>query len=521
MKFKKTLLIFTLLLSIILIGAVSAADDTGLNEELEIDQNTQETISQETDELIEQEESNNALEDQNEEPPFLYVLDYVNVDQDFSTIASVTDWSDLNGTVTTVIDDDVYIKSYSIEDDEQIHSLIIRDLKEIPSYGPHKVNVTYQKNGVETPFNLVKTVEFTYHFTINGMEESDIKKWEIYYGNDLDVDYELPEDCKGILTLTFNSKKYTIKVGKYNTGNTIIPSNKLKLGEYVLEAQFKDSNNKYPVKTLKIPVAITPNVYYPWNFAKGEKNVVSIEAHQGSQLTATLYKIDEGTGKLTKLAKVSGKTYVEIPVSKLVKGYALYLLNYTADGQSYSLQFDSYAENNDKKVQASFTKKGDSVTVSVTGPESYADFNIYLDNNLVKSASLKNGKLKYTISKLTVGKHKIRITHFGDYVYLNTYWVSVTKKDKVSLSLKKVNVKRSAKKLVLKATLKYDHKFKKGLKVTFKFKNKKLTAKTNSKGIAKVTIPKKILKKLKVGKKVTYKVAYGGKTVKKTVKVKR
>ena len=76
-------------------------------------------------------------------------------------------------------------------------------------------------------------------------------------------------------------------------------------------------------------------------------------------------------------------------------------------------------------------------------------------------------------------------------------------------------------KLVLQATLKINKKAKKGLKVIFKFNGKKYTAKTNKKGVAKVTIKKKVLKKLKVGKKVKIQVSYG-KTVKKlTVKVKK
>lgn len=54
-----------------------------------------------------------------------------------------------------------------------------------------------------------------------------------------------------------------------------------------------------------------------------------------------------------------------------------------------------------------------------------------------------------------------------------------------------------------------------GLKVIFKFNDKKYTAKTNKKGIAKVTIKKNILKKLKVGKKVKYQASYGKTTVKK------
>jgi predicted outer membrane repeat protein len=93
------------------------------------------------------------------------------------------------------------------------------------------------------------------------------------------------------------------------------------------------------------------------------------------------------------------------------------------------------------------------------------------------------------------------------------------------VTLKKATIKKSAKKLVLKATLKKGKKAVKGQKIIFKFKGKKYKAKTNKKGVAKVTIKKSVLKKLKVGKKVTYtatyKASYGKETAKKTVKVKK
>ena len=95
------------------------------------------------------------------------------------------------------------------------------------------------------------------------------------------------------------------------------------------------------------------------------------------------------------------------------------------------------------------------------------------------------------------------------------------KKDIVKLTLKKVKVKRSAKKLVLQATLKINSKAKKGLKVIFRFNGKKFTAKTNKNGIAKVTIKKNLLKKLKIGKKVKIQVSYGKTTKNMIVKIKK
>ena len=90
------------------------------------------------------------------------------------------------------------------------------------------------------------------------------------------------------------------------------------------------------------------------------------------------------------------------------------------------------------------------------------------------------------------------------------------------ISLKTVKIKRSAKKLVLTATLKkVNGKYLKGKKITFKFNGKKYSAKTNKKGVAKVTIKKNVLKKIKKGKKVTYQATYLKDTVKKKSKVKK
>lgn len=91
----------------------------------------------------------------------------------------------------------------------------------------------------------------------------------------------------------------------------------------------------------------------------------------------------------------------------------------------------------------------------------------------------------------------------------------------LKLTLKKVKIKKSAKKLVLTAKLKKGLKPVKNVKITFKFKGKTYKAKTNEKGKAKIKIKKKVLKKLKVGKKVKYQAKYGKLVVKRTAKVKK
>ena len=135
-----------------------------------------------------------------------------------------------------------------------------------------------------------------------------------------------------------------------------------------------------------------------------------------------------------------------------------------------------------------------------------------------KAKTLKTDKNGYITMKFT--KTYLPKTYTVKAEYKG---ITVSNKIKVKkvLTLKKAKVKKSAKKLVLKATLKEGKKALKGKKVVFKFKGKKYKAKTNKKGIAKVTIKKSILKKLKVGKKIKYQVTYLKHTVKRTVKVKK
>lgn len=107
----------------------------------------------------------------------------------------------------------------------------------------------------------------------------------------------------------------------------------------------------------------------------------------------------------------------------------------------------------------------------------------------------------------------------GKDIYGGTVSKAVYKNTKITLN--SVNVKKSAKKLTLTATLKKGSSPLKNKQVVFKFNGKTYKAKTNSKGIAKVTVQKNVLKKLKVGKKITYQVSYGSFSAKKTAKVKK
>ena len=133
----------------------------------------------------------------------------------------------------------------------------------------------------------------------------------------------------------------------------------------------------------------------------------------------------------------------------------------------------------------------------------------------------KNGIAKVTINKNVIKKLKAGKKYTVQISYLKDT-IKTTVDVKQPLTSKKiVTVKKSAKKMVLQAKLKYGKTPLKKTKITFKFMGKKYTAKTNKYGIAKVTIKKNVIKKLKAGKKYTVQISYLTDTIKTTVKVKK
>ena len=227
----------------------------------------------------------------------------------------------------------------------------------------------------------------------------------------------------------------------------------------------------------------------------------------------------------------------------LITGINNWTLSYTGDGyyedtsingtfnvfgQFYDEEEDDDVVNRidpDLKISVADIVQGKNAVVTISTDAGFTG-NV---NVRIGSASyvveVKNGKGSKSISNLKPGTYEAIATFPETDIFkasVKSVKFNVIKKvDEVKLTLKKVKVKKSAKKLVLSATLKVNGKAVKGKKLTFKFNGKTLKAKTNKKGVAKVTVKKNVLKKLKVGKKVKYQVSYQKTTRKLTAKVKK
>ena len=136
--------------------------------------------------------------------------------------------------------------------------------------------------------------------------------------------------------------------------------------------------------------------------------------------------------------------------------------------------------------------------------------------------------VKFTINKKSTtvttdanGIAKLKIVDLPDKYTITTTHKGASLKNTVTvkqvLTTSKVTVKKTAKKFYLQAKLKINGKLVKSKLISFKLNGKTYKAKTNSKGIAKVSVKNN----LKKGKTYKFTVTYLKDTIKSTVKVNR
>ena len=338
---------------------------------------------------------------------------------------------------------------------------------------------------------------------------------------DSEVTLILPDDAKGNLTVTVEGNEYAnIRAN----GNVSVDMKKLHWGYYYIDAKY--TGDDYEVFEESRTITVNPEFKKPEKITAGSAATVSIDLEKGISGTLNVWggEIDE------TVYVVDGKASISLSKLPVGKNYlhAGFTHIYT-DDEGYETE-DYYADDFEIEVINPITAKDTTVIYSASGKyqANIKDINgnavtsgkvtfYILDGKkqiLKKEADIKNGvaTLSYKITQ-GVKTYKIKTAYNK---------ASVTKKLTVKhvVSLKTVKVKKSAKKVTVQANLaKVNGKYLAKKTVTFKFNGKTYKAKTNSKGVAKVTINKSVLSKLKVGKKITYQATYLKDTVKKTVKV--
>ena len=239
-------------------------------------------------------------------------------------------------------------------------------------------------------------------------------------------------------------------------------------------------NNGNPLKGKNVSLTVNKKTYF---FTTDDNGIVSLKVN-----------LPVGTYQVTITALDSGKIVTKnLNIVKRFIGNKNIVKYYNSN---YKYKFQVIGDNG-KAVG-----KGVKVTVKI-GKKTYTfktDSKGYITIKLTKAYTPKKYTMTATYKGYTI-KNRINV--------------------KQVLSAKNFKVKKSAKKLVLFAKLKQGKKPLKKKIVIFKFKGKKYKAKTNKKGIAKVTIKKNVINKLKTGKKYKFTIAYLKDTIKRIVKVKR
>lgn len=378
--------------------------------------------------------------------------------------------------------------------------------------GEHTITVVAKGSKYYLPVN--KTTKFTATNLYTKFHDTricyQVQQWSV----------DLPTDGMGTLKFYLDNKLIKTSNDYFNSA---IPED-TKFGEHTLKFVYS-GDKKHPKETIAIKINYTYEFhprYRNWVFFNNEEFVV------GNKNILPLAGPTDFKGKVSltmggkKITLTPKEGYVEFDLSNFKQG------NYTAKVESNGVgKFGKTSYNIDIEIlpkvvnivanSAAGYYSGDYFIVKVLNidgsPAKNVPVKLWFDGGDDEANTDSKGIVKF---KLT-GKP-------GTYdAEITCKYSKVVKKITIKhfVSLSSVNVKKSAKSLTLTATLKNAKNPIKNKLVTFKFDGKTYKAKTNAKGVAKVTIKSSVLKKLKVGKKVTYQATYLKDTVKKTAVVKK
>ncbi|MBR3113346.1 MAG: hypothetical protein IKH29_09775 [Methanobrevibacter sp.] len=370
--------------------------------------------------------------------------------------------------------------------------------------GQHEIEVIY----------LAKNFKKSKKETVNISYYVDCWGDGFTYGSEDYVAVIVPTDFKkDLITITIDGVKYD-KFTIDNSGWIELDTSKLSAGNHTLNFDFA-GNEKYNSYSLTHNFTVSYRIIGPeWYIEDYSK--VSLTLPDTAKGSLDVY-VD---GKLYKSQKLS-KGKASVNLKDLKSGDH----NITANYSGGDFEVDELSTI--VHVPVPVTIKADNLKVYYTDnakykvklmrgseEESYIYATVKIGKKTIEAYANENGVATFKLPKLKPGKYTMTITCAG---------VKLTKTLTVKqiLTLKTVKIKKSAKKLVLTATLKKGKTPIKYKWVSFKFKGKTYNVKTSKKGIAKVTIKKSVLKKLKVGKKYSYKVTYLKASVTKKAKVKR
>ena len=368
--------------------------------------------------------------------------------------------------------------------------------------------LVFDFEGDKKYYSHYETYNFTVHYDFNTPDD-------IHYLDGSVISIDLPSTAKGNFEIYVNGTLY--KSVKLVNGTSSIRVDNFSCGIHNISLNY--TGDDFEIENRSDSLHIQPKIISPITIECGKDKYIAVQV---SNDTKGYIIFTVGKNKYNVPIK-NGKASLSLKNFKIGE----YYIDVDYVGEDGYACFDyTYVEVLPAKIKITGAKDK-SIRYTSNG---YYKVKVY--NNQSKLAkgvyvTFKVGKTTYKVKTDKNGIAKLKLSKFAPKTYKITVsykGIKVSKKLTVKhiLKLKSVKIRKSAKKLVLTASLKkVNGKYPKGKTIKFKFKGKTYKAKTNSKGIAKITIKKKVLKKLKVGKKITYKATYLKDTAKRTVKVKK
>lgn len=373
--------------------------------------------------------------------------------------------------------------------------------------GKYSIETSFKGNGELIPYR--QAYEVSPEYWIDSIDDYD----PVYNSTEF-VSVELPENGTGTLTLEVKyneNDNYTFyKSAELTEGRAKIQFPTDRVGKVYYNVLYSGNYELYnctDMETFVIPAYSFKN------------NIFTLIGD--SELSGTFNIIDLSTDKGIDKKIINGTASIDLTnyVTKLNEP-TYFILSFIANGNKEHYMGDEKVNPNVMVAAKDITMYyGDSKTFKAK---------IYRNGKAVgkgEKVTIKIGAKKYKLKTDKKGTVKLKLTQTPKEYKIKTIYRGVSFNNKLTvkqvLTLEKVNIKKSAKKLVLTATLKKGKKPLENKQVTFKFSGKKYAAKTDKKGITKVTIPKAVLNKLKAGKKLTYQATYIKDSVKQTVKIQK
>ena len=324
-------------------------------------------------------------------------------------------------------------------------------------------------------------------------------------GENSTITIKVPENATGNVTVTIDGKNYTgtIKNGTATITGPVLPS-----GDTPVNVTYTSDTPNYSSKTVPATIHVkavdtdVKDMKRGWNSPYDYQTTLSDENGKGiagRNITITV------NGKQYNVTTDSNGV-AQLTESKLDVGQYNVTVTNPVTGQNKTAKITIVArllENKDLVKDYEDSKQYTVLAIGDDGNAAGAGEVVVIATNGLKYKIKTDAKGYATLPiHLIPKKYDITATYKG-YTVKNKMTV------KQVMKVTSVKVKKTAKKLVLKATLKYSNgKAIKGKVIKFKFKGKTYKAKTNSKGVAKVTVKKNVIKKLKKGKKYTFTATY-------------